>query len=82
MSIRGGLFRVKLPAGYLSRARRSGHLPMSADYAVWLINIRGLRPAVVPADFTTEHLRVIPPDEQKRWSRVALRRLNKQKRAA
>jgi hypothetical protein len=54
-----GMNHGKLPARYLERCKRSGHLPMSADYAVWLINSRHIRPAIVPADFTTRHLDLI-----------------------
>lgn len=66
--------RVSLPAGYLRRCRTTGRKPITADYAVWLIILRGLRPAVVPADFTNMHLDLLPPDERKRWLRVSRRR--------
>lgn len=82
MKLAGGIHRVKLPAGYLQRCRTTGRNAMSADYAVWLVTVRGLRPAVVPADFTSMHLELLPADERKRWLRVSRRRYLKQKRRA
>lgn len=66
--------RTPLPAGYLEQCKRTGHKPITAEYAVWLVTVKGLRPAVVPGTFTEGHLDRLPPDERKRWLRVARRR--------
>jgi hypothetical protein len=68
-----------LPASYLKRCKDTGRKPITADYAVWLITVKHLRPAMVPSDFTTDHLEKIPPAERKRWLRVSRTRQNRQK---
>jgi len=62
-----------LPQSYLKRCKTTGHKPITADYAVWLVR-RGIRPAVVPARFTTAHLDQLPPKERQRWLRTERRR--------
>jgi len=74
--------QTPLPASYLKQCKATGRNPITADYAVWLINLRGQRPAIVPADFTTDHLKLIPADEAKRWLQTARRRHNAAKRRA
>jgi hypothetical protein len=73
---------MKLPSGYLSRCKKTGRMPITADYAVWLVNTRGLQPAIVPADFNTSHLDQLPKGERKRWLRTARRRFLRQQRQA
>lgn len=73
-SKKAGRVKTTLPAGYLDMCKRTGHKPITADYAVWLVTVKKLRPAVVPANFTRRHLNQLPLDEQKRWVRVARRR--------
>ncbi len=73
---------MSLPRSYLDRCKRTGRLPITADYAVWLVTVKKLRPAVVPASFTTDHLDKLPIDERQRWLRTSRRRyLAKQRRS-
>jgi hypothetical protein len=62
-----------LPKSYLKRCKTTGHKPMTADYAVWLVR-RGGSPAVVPAHFTTAHLDQLPLAERQRWLKTSRRR--------
>ena len=62
-----------LPASYVKRCKATGHKPITADYAVWLVR-RGIRPAVVPARFTAAHLDQLPSKERQRWLRTERRR--------
>ena len=74
---------MKLPRGYLRECKRTGHFPVTADYALWLVTVKHLSPAVVPINFTADHLNLLPPMEAKRWLRTARRRYTlKQRRAA
>ncbi len=76
------VYRTALPRSYQHKCATTGRRPITADYAVWLINMRGLRPAVVPASFDTDHLKLIPADEAQRWLKTARRRHNEKKRKA
>lgn len=73
-----------LPPSYVDKAKRSGRASqiMSADYAVWLVTVKGLRPAVVPGSFTTCHLDKLPNDERVRWLKTSRRRWLAKKRKA
>lgn len=62
--------------------KKTGHKAISADYAVWLVTVKRLRPAIVPVTFTTDHLDKLPSDERKRWLRVSRRRYLAKKRVA
>jgi hypothetical protein len=65
--------KAKLPASYLKRCKATGHKPITANYAVWLVR-RGGSPSVVPADFTTAHLDQLPLFERQRWLKASRRR--------
>ena len=70
-----------LPRSYVLKCAKSKRMPITADYAVWLVTKKGLSPEVVPGKFTTEHLAMLPDSERQRWLRTARRRhLAKQRR--
>lgn len=70
----GAWTKAAFPQSYLEKCARTRHLPISADYAVWLVVAKGLRPAVVPEKFSTDHLDMLPLAERQRWLKTARRR--------
>jgi hypothetical protein len=65
-----------------ARAKDSGRKMLTADYCIWLVNVKGLRPAYVPLRFSTRHLDQLPLDERRRWLKTARRRYLARKKAA
>jgi hypothetical protein len=66
-------FATNPPRSYVKRCKATGHKPITADYAVWLVR-RGGSPAVVPANFTTAHLDQLSLFERQRWLKASRRR--------